>query len=39
MSITISGAFVYFHWYKNKQLNLKKDVLDAEYSKTETLIY
>ena len=23
-SIVISGAFVYFHWYKNKQLDLKK---------------
>ena len=39
MSIIISGAFVYFHWYKNKELNLKKDAPDAEYSKTETLIY
>ena len=23
-SIIISGAFVYFHWYKNKQLHLQK---------------
>ena len=23
-SIVISGAFVYFHWYENKQLDLKK---------------
>ena len=35
----MSGAFVYFHWYKNKQLDLKKDAPDVEYSKTETLIY
>ena len=39
MSVIISSAFVYFHWYKTKQLDLKKDVPDAEYSKTETLIY
>ena len=39
MSIIISDAFVYFHWYKNKGLDLKKDVPDTEYSKTETLIY
>ena len=38
-SVIISGAFVYFHWYKNKQLDLKKDVPDVKYSKTETLIY
>ena len=38
-SIVISSAFVYFHCYKNKQLHLKKDVPDVEYSKTETLIY
>ena len=24
MSVIISDAFVYFHWYKNKQLDLKK---------------
>ena len=24
MSVIISGASVYFHWYKNKQLDLKK---------------
>ena len=39
MSVIISGAFVYFQWYKSKQLDLKKDVSDAEYLKTETLIY
>ena len=38
-SIVISGAFVYFHWYKNKQLDLKKYVPDFNYPKTETLIY
>ena len=26
-SLIISGAFIYYHWYKNKQLGLKKDVL------------
>ena len=39
ISVIISGAFVYFHWYKNKQLDLKKDVPDLKYSKAETLIY
>ena len=39
ISIIISGAFVYFHWYKNKNLELKKDVRDLEFSKAETLIY
>ena len=39
ISVIISGAFVYFHWYKNKQLDLKKDVPDLEYSKVETSIY
>ena len=38
MSVIISGAFVYFHWYKIKQLDLKEDVPDVEYSKSETLI-
>ena len=38
-SVIISGAFVYFHWYKNKQSYLKQDVPDLEYSKAETLIY
>ena len=38
-SVIISSAFVYFHWYTNKQLHLKKDVPDVEYPKTETLIY
>ena len=28
MGIIISGASVYFHWYKNKKLHLKKDVPD-----------
>ena len=41
------GVFVYFHWYseilvqrtyKNKQLKLK-DILNVNYSKTETEIY
>ena len=36
-SIVYIGAFVYFHWYK--KLDLKKDVPDVNYSKTETLIY
>ena len=39
ISIIISGTFVYFHWYKNKKLDLKKDITDLEYSKAETLIY
>ena len=39
ISVIISSAFVYFHWYKNKQLHLKKDVPDVKYSGTETLIY
>ena len=38
-SVIISGAFVYFHWYKSKHLDLKTDVPDVEYSKTETFIY
>ena len=38
ISVIISGAFIYFHWYKNKQLNLK-DILNVNYSKTETEIY
>ena len=38
-NVIISGAFVYFYWYKNKQLDLKKDVPDVEYSKAETLMY
>ena len=36
-SIVISSAFVYFRWYKNKQLDLKKDVPDVEYLRIETL--
>ena len=39
MSVIISGAFACFHCYKNKQLDLKKDVSDVNYSKTETLVY
>ena len=38
ISVVISGVFVYFHWYKNKQLNLK-NILNANYSKIETKIY
>ena len=38
ISVVISGVFVYFHWHKNKQLNLK-NILNASYSKTETKIY
>ena len=38
ISVVISGVFVYFHWYKNKQLNLK-NILNVNYSKTETEIY
>ena len=34
----MSGVFVYFHWYKNKQLNLKV-ILNVNYSKTKTEIY
>ena len=39
MGVIISGAFVYFHWYKNKQLDPKIDVPGVNYSKTETQIY
>ena len=39
INVIISSTFVYFHWYKNKQLDLKKDVPGVSYSKTETLIY
>ena len=38
ISVVISGVFVYFHWYKIKQLNLK-NILNANYSKIETKIY
>ena len=39
-SVIIGSSFTYFHWYKkNKQLDLKKEVSDVKYSKTETLIY
>ena len=37
MSVIISSAFVYFHWYK--KLDLKKDVPNVNYSKSEKLIY
>ena len=39
MSVIISGAVIYFRWYKNKQFDLKKDAPDVNYSKTETSIY
>ena len=26
ISVIISGAFIYFHWYKSKKLDFKKDV-------------
>ena len=39
INVIISGAFIYFHWYKNKKLDLKKDVPGVNYSKTETQIY
>ena len=39
MNVIICGAFIYFHWYKDKKLDFKKDVPDVEYSKTETLKY
>ena len=38
ISVVINGVFVYFHWYKNKNLNLK-NILNVNYSKTETEIY
>ena len=38
ISAIISVVLVYFHWHKNKQLNLK-DILNVNYSKTETEIY
>ena len=38
ISVVISGVFVYFHWYKNKLLNLK-GIFNVSYSKTETEIY
>ena len=31
MIVIIIGAFVYFHCYRNKQLDLKKDVPGANY--------
>ena len=38
ISVIISGVFVYFHWYKNKQLSLK-NIVNVNYSKTETEIH
>ena len=38
ISVIISGAFIYFHWYRYKQLDFKKDVPNFNYSKTETEI-
>ena len=38
ISVVISSVFVYFHWYKNKQLNLK-NILNASYSRIETKNY
>ena len=38
-TVIITGAFVYFHWYRNKQLDLKKDVHSVNYSMTVTQIY
>ena len=38
ISVVISDVFAYFHWYKNKNLNLK-NILNANYSKIETKIY
>ena len=35
ISVVISGVFVYFHWYKNKKLNLK-NIINANSSKIET---
>ena len=37
ISVIISSAFVYLHWYKNKQLDLKKEVSDVNFSKAVTL--
>ena len=38
ISATISGAFIYFHWYKNKKLDLKK-MYNVNYSLSETENY
>ena len=35
----VSSTFIYFHWYKNKRLDLKNDVPGFSYSKTETEVY
>ena len=37
ISVIIGSTFIYFHWYKNKQVNLKF-ILNANYSKIETKI-
>ena len=36
ISVIISGAFIYFCWYK--KLDLKNDISNVNYSKTEALI-
>ena len=38
ISVITSSTFIYFHWYKNKQLDLK-NVYHVNYSNTETEIY
>ena len=39
ISVIISGAFIYFHWYKNNHLDIRKYVPCVNYSKTETEVY
>ena len=36
-TVIITGAFIYSHWYK--KLEIKKSVVDINYSNTETIIY
>ena len=38
ISVIVSSTFIYFHWYKNKRLDLK-DFTDVKYSKSEIEIY
>ena len=38
-SVIISGAFIYFHWYKNKQSDLKKNFVNVSYSISGAEIY
>ena len=38
ISVIVGSTFIYFHWYKNKRSDLK-NILNANYSKTETKIY